>query len=414
MVKKVLIIHPEGNINNNPNLTGIVEILCENGFGVHIFSPKLGGIYQATPCKGSQLVLFQNQTNSMLHGHVLLADKPVSWAPKIITDIWQKLGPYHLIIGVDRGIIEASTLATVLKLPYGLISYEILFRDETSDDFKQPEISACQKLSFVICQDSLRGKLLAAENHIDPDKIFYVPFAGRFPRKGEKNYFLYDQFGIDRNKKLAVLIGSVSEMCMISHLIESAKVWPSDWVLVLHNRYGLDKSTNRYYQQHKDQPNLYFSLNPEPDPNHLYKLLHSADLGIALYKSHLNSIWLGKNIRNVGMASGKISSYLQHGLPVLVNEIGEYSDSVRQYELGIVIDDRHPIKLSVCNNDLSRWRQNCYSFFDSRLDLNRTFAPVLHCIKQITQTSLNQLKSPSMFAFHHSNLGYHNEAKSLN
>ena len=37
------------------------------------------------------------------------------------------------------------------------------------------------------------------------------------------------------------------------------------------------------------------------------------------------------------MASGKISTYLQHGLPIVVNAIGEMSGHVRQYELGAVI-----------------------------------------------------------------------------
>jgi glycosyltransferase involved in cell wall biosynthesis len=176
---------------------------------------------------------------------------------------------------------------------------------------------------------------------------------------------------------------------MVSYLIESAKTWPSDWALVLHNRYGLDKSTYQYYRQFRDQPNLYFSLNPEPDPNQLFKLLHSADLGIALYKSHENSIWLGKNIRHVGLASGKISTYLQHGVPVLVNEIGELSDCVRHHELGVVIDDSHPIQLSNINGSLKRWRQNCYNFFNSRLNLNYTILPVMQRIQQIINSSAN-------------------------
>ena len=144
MVNKILIIHPEGNINNNPNLTGMVEILCENGYIVHIYSPKSEGIYQATPCKGAQLILFDNPPNSLLHGYVLLAGAPPQLVSKIVNSIWNKLGPYDLIIGVDRGIIEASVLAKLFKRPYGLISYEILFTDETSTDFKLPEIEACQ------------------------------------------------------------------------------------------------------------------------------------------------------------------------------------------------------------------------------------------------------------------------------
>ena len=389
MTKKILIIHPEGNINNNPNLTGIVEILCENGFAAHIFSPRHEDIYQATPCDGAELVLVPKHGNPLLQGYVLLAGKPGDWAPEIIADIQEQLGPYSLVIGVDRGIIEASIIARALRIPCGLISYEILFEDETSAEFKHPEIEACRDLAFAICQDKLRGELLAEENHIDPGRIMHLPFAGRFQRRGIKNYYLYDQLGIERNKKLALLVGSVSEMCMVSYLIESAKNWPSDWVLVLHNRYGLNESTRRYYDRYQGQKNLYFSLSPEPDPNNLSPILHSADLGIALYKSHENSIWLGKNIQNVGMASGKISTYFQHGVPVMVNEIGELSDCVRQHELGIVIDDRQPAQLAITGRDLRRYRLNCYDFFNSRLNLNYTIVPVLHRILQTVNSLPN-------------------------
>ena len=400
MVKKILIIHPEGNINNNPNLTGMVEILCENGFIVHIYSPKSVGIYQATPCKGAQLVLFDNPHNSLLQGYVLLAGTPPHLASKIVNGIWNKLGPYDLIIGVDRGIIEASVLAKLFQRPYGLISYEILFADETSVDFKLPEIKACQELSFAVCQDKLRGKLLAMENQIPVEKVLHIPFAGRFLRKGIKTCYLHDQLKIGQNKKIALLLGSVSEMCMVTYLIESAQNWPDDWVLVLHNRYGLDKCTLQYYRQFQDQPNLHFSLTPESDPNHLYKLLHSADLGIGLYRSYPNSIWLGKNISNLGMASGKISTYLQHGVPVLVNEIGELSDCVRKHELGLVVDDRYKIQLSVNDNDLNQWKSNCYHFFSRRLNLNQTIAPLLQHIQRITDTTLRQYNSTSTLASH--------------
>jgi hypothetical protein len=50
---KILIVHPEGNINNNPNLTGIVEILCENGYKVDIYSLRRSNIYQYSWCAGA-------------------------------------------------------------------------------------------------------------------------------------------------------------------------------------------------------------------------------------------------------------------------------------------------------------------------------------------------------------------------
>ena len=390
MPKKILIIHPEGNINNNPNLTGIVEILCENGFAVHIFSPKCEGIYQATPCKGSQLFIVPKHGNPILHGYTLLAGKPAGWMPKMISNMSQKLGPYHLIIGIDRGVIEASVIAKLLKVPCGLISYEILFRDETSLEFKKPEIDACRTISFAVCQDAQRGTLLAEENQIAPGKIICIPFAGRFLRKPLKNKYLHEQLGIHKSKRLALMIGSVSEMSMASYLIESAQFWPDEWALVLHNRYGLNPQTQRYLQKYKGRPNLYFSLNPETNPNKLHKILYSADLGIGLYKSYSNSIWLGKNISNLGMASGKIATYLQHGLPVVVNEIGEYSECVRNHKLGIVIDDRQPFKMLPTSCDLERWMSNCCAFFSRCLDLNQTIGPFLQYVFQICHTPLRQ------------------------
>lgn len=35
---KILIVHPEGNINNNPNLFELAEVLCESGYEVDVLS----------------------------------------------------------------------------------------------------------------------------------------------------------------------------------------------------------------------------------------------------------------------------------------------------------------------------------------------------------------------------------------
>ncbi len=71
--KKILIIHPEGNINNNPNLTGIVEILCENNYLVHICSPTRKDICQESPCDGATLSLVDSKNKSFTAGFEQLA-----------------------------------------------------------------------------------------------------------------------------------------------------------------------------------------------------------------------------------------------------------------------------------------------------------------------------------------------------
>lgn len=57
---QILVIHLEGNINNNPKLSGTAELLCRQGYLVDIVSPKRR-FPQLAPCKGSRLLLFEDR-----------------------------------------------------------------------------------------------------------------------------------------------------------------------------------------------------------------------------------------------------------------------------------------------------------------------------------------------------------------
>ncbi|GAI21083.1 unnamed protein product, partial [marine sediment metagenome] len=197
-MKKVLIIHPEGNINNNPNLTSIVEILCENGYKVDICSLRRSNIYQYSWCAGASLFLLDRPENLLENGTFILEDPKLNSQEKIISYINENFKSYDLVIGVDRGIIEAALIAQNREIPCGLISYEIFFEEETSEEFKQKEIEACKCLDFIVCQDALRAKYLSIENNIALEKIINIPIAGRGIKKGEKNSYLYDSLGIDK------------------------------------------------------------------------------------------------------------------------------------------------------------------------------------------------------------------------
>ena len=397
-MKKILIIHPEGNINNNPNLTGIVEILCENNYIVHIYSPKIERIYQDLNYNNATLFLLEGNI-SVTEGFLLLAIRPFASFERITTYIKNKIDNYDLVIGVDRGIIEASLIAQVKKIPYGLISYEIFFEEEAGKEFKQPEIEACRDIDFAICQDKVRVKHLSIENRIPLEKIITIPMGGRFAKKGEKNSYLYESLEIDKEKKIALFIGSITRWSMVDFIIESAQTWPDDWVLVIHPRYGMNQGVFFYYEKYKELNNIYFSLESVSDLNRMYKIIHSADIGIALYKPQKNikkNITLdGNNIRYIGMASGKIATYFQHGLPIIINEIGEMSDYVRKYDLGVVIDDSKRIKLYFTDSDIVKWRKNCFEFFEREIDLNYTVDPLLKTIQYLLEKkSVTTIKRP--------------------
>ena len=147
-----------------------------------------------------------------------------------------------------------------------------------------------------------------------------------------------ERFGIPAKRKIAVFAGSVAEWTMARKLVDSLPLWPDDWVLVMHDRYGGVSEWQRVARQHI--PNrFYLSDDSFPSIEGLGHLLHGADLGIALYHPTYDSAWTGRNIANLGMSSGKIATYMQHGLPVLINELGEISDHVREKALGMVVRD---------------------------------------------------------------------------
>jgi len=397
-MKKVLIIHPEGNINNNPNLTGIVEILCENGCKVDICSLRRSNIYQYSWCAGASLFLLDRPENLVENGIFILKDPKLNSQEKITSYINENFKSYDLVIGVDRGIIEAAIIAQNRQIPYGLISYEIFFEEETSREFKQEEIEACKCLDFIVCQDELRAKYLSIENKIALDKIINIPVAGRGIKKGEKNSYLYDSLGIDKDKKIALLMGSVAQWSMADYILESAKLWSEDWVLVVHSRYGLDQHVRPYYEKYKSSDNIYFSLEPVADPNQLDCVIHSADVGIAFYKPTYQSKYTGNNIKYLGMSSGKIATYLQHGLPIIINEIGQMSDYVRKYGLGLVVDDNGNFNTSLTDCRSLKFRLNCLEFFEKRLDLNHTIVPLLKIIQRLSDKQKVTVSSENSLA----------------
>lgn len=350
---KIAIFHPEGNINNNPNLNGIVEILCESGYEVDIYSKYRENVYQFSPCEGANLFLEKpNELNQ-------LAEIIVR---KILTS-------YNMVIGVDLGIIEASEISKIRDIPLAYISYEIFFADEVGKESKKIEIDACKNIRFAIIQDEIRGLKLTVENKISSDKLIYIPVAGRKEKVYEKSMFLHNRLGIDIKKKIALVMGSTEKWTQTEDLIRSVPSWPKDWVLVLHNRYGIDAMSWEIKELiYKNSESVFISKDPFSKFEDLTPLIHSASVGIALYKATYESKYTGKNVEFMGLASGKVSSYLQHGLPLITIEIEPLNTLVSKYNAGYTISKIDEISKVLERINLSQ-HDNALSLFKDVFNL---------------------------------------------
>lgn len=365
---RILIVHPDGNINVNSNLTAMVEVLNENGYKVDILSQRRPDINQNTNLP-ARLILVRTIS-------FLLRAKIYSGVLGRILRCLIRLNGrgYGLIIGVDRdGIIAGGIISQLSGVPHALISYEILFRDEIGADYKQEEIIACQNIEFAICQDRVRSQKLCEENKIPEHKIICIPVSGRNVQRNNASLnHLRNKFCIGEECKLALYIGTISKWAGFNRIIEDFSAWPDDWVLVIHGRYS-GKEQYQLVEQLKeeDKSRIFISDTPFECFDDLYKLPLSADLGMAIYCPDYSSPYTGKNLEYIGWSSGKIASYLQCGLPILVNETGLISDAVKNYDLGYVLknDERIADKLaSIDMQDLENKKKACRTFFSEKLD----------------------------------------------
>lgn len=390
MAKKLMFIHPEGNLNNNPNLTAIVEILCESGYEIDYYARKNTGMRQETPCSGARFLAVDTSSQTLPDYSVILHDvvpDPVAYYRSLLEG---RIPRYDLVIGVDRGVIEAQVIAAIQGIPYGLISYEIWFAHETNASFKAPEIAACRNLSFAVCQDAVRSSLLARENQIPLFRMINIPVAGRGPRAAQRSKILHESLKLPQDARIALYMGEISAAWSNAELLVDAMPAAQNWCLVLHHRYGAGNVVHNPALKRVVEgraKNVFLSPLPPLPIDQMHHLLGAADVGIAFYTPVNHDSTAGDNLRYLGMASGKLSTYLQHGLPVIVNEIGEFSTHVREYNLGEVVTESGDTLRAlekIAAADCCLLQRNCLEFFEERLDANRTTAPLMRTIDRLS------------------------------
>lgn len=369
-IKHVLIIHPEGNCFNNPSLKCIIDMLLDNGCDIDLRYKKSFASFSAV--KGIKNIPYGKVFN---YFKKIIVDIFYSWKMASIIVFFEKLllykRQYDLIIGVDRyGLIEASMLHRLYNIPYIFISFEIIFEVETSSLYKSLERKASQDVALWLVQDNVRAEQLQHENKLPQIKKYLLPLAstGLGCFKKER---LRDSLGISAEKKVAIVIGSIAKWSMTRQILESVVDWPEDWVIIIHERYGRTneclKNNSKHYGIHKK---IFISNSAASMVDDMGYILAGVSVGIAFYKADFSSHYTGNNILYLGMASGKIATYLRYGVPVILNEIGVYSQEAKLYKFGYVVQKPSQIKDILVEASRDEYRNNAITYFSKKLDFN--------------------------------------------
>jgi len=374
MVKKILIIHPEGNMSNNLNLYAILNKICEKEYEVDYICWGNKNVSQRVFFKGMKIFSAPHDHDSKYHVNSRILECRIDVFIKVLL----KIKCYSFIVGIDEGIVPAAHLSRFLKIPYGQISYEIYPYNECENKLeKEKEIESCRDIEFAVTQDSERAKLLSRENRIPLEKILKIPLGGLDAKKLKMDYYLHEKLGIEKDKKIAIVMGSIAEWTMVEKIVDSTQYWNEDWVLVIHGRYKNDNYVYELKEKNKENKKVFFSETPVETCEDMGIILASVSAGFAFYHPVYKTKWDGMNLEKIGMASGKISTFLRHGVPIIINEIGEVSEYVRKFKLGKVVIENEKIDPCFSEKETMQLSENCINFYEKFLDF-KNFSKILN------------------------------------
>jgi hypothetical protein len=367
--KRALIIHADGNLFNNPTLKCVADMMLARGYEIDFRYPR-----SEAPMPKVEGLRYLPFGARLWRLKTILLNR-LAWFPialgSVLLEKMFLYRDYDLIIAVDRlGLIEAAALSALTGTPYILISFEIMFASETSERVKRVERKASRNLALWVIQDEERAACLQAENGLDERKRMLLPLASRgIGAQGRLR--LRDDLGIPPDKKVAILMGSIADWAMAKELILSALAWPDDWVLIVHDRYGLTKQRLSGVLPELEPAlnrSIFISNAASDAVDDMSHILAGVDAGLAFYKPVYIGPYLGKNLVHLGLASGKISTCLRYGVPVITNEIGLYARKIREFELGDVV--AAPEQLSRCLSAFKpeTYGRNAQVFFARELD----------------------------------------------
>ena len=384
--KRALMIHADGNLFNNPTLKCVADMMLARGYEIDFRYPR-----SEAPMPEVDGLHYLPFGARLWRLKTILFNRLAVFPLAICTVLLEKLflyRKYDLIIAVDRlGLIEAAALSALTGTPYILISFEIMFASETSGRVKQIERKASRNLALWVIQDEERAACLQAENGLDPKKCVLLPLASLGTGvKGAPR--LRDDLGIPQDKRVAILMGSIADWAMAKEVILSALAWPNDWVLIIHDRYGL---TEQRLSGLMDQlqpvldRSIFISHAAADAVDDMSRILTGVDVGLAFYKPVYIGPYLGKNLVHLGLASGKISTCLRYGVPVVTNEIGLYAQKIRSFQLGDVVATPEQIGQCLSAFKPETYGRNAQVFFSRELDFG-LYAEMLWARMEVART----------------------------
>jgi hypothetical protein len=365
--KKIAVVTPNPDTFTNPTMSALFYVLKEKGVDVYLFGPEQ---QPACPSNLSNVIVVPS------HFKLNLFKNPKDYISQLKSycKIFRFIRKNNIrtLLAVDPlGLIIGGRIKRFIgkKIHLSYLSFEIFFKKELSGHYlnlKEKEIYYSSFVDSLLVQDEKRKELLLQENKMNllDKQIALVPVSPMKIEVSDK-IDLYERLKISRDKKLAVYSGSVGNWCGTDAIIEAFEkgYWDTNYHLVFHTRKPL-KEGDLYFEEltKLDKDNAVpFSLHPHPFDgfDELSAFLVGFDLALALYYPNNNNPYYGMNMKEIGLSSGKFSTYMMLGLPTIVTSCSIYDELLTKYAFGAVLTDIKKMKesfkqIEIKNNETAK------------------------------------------------------------
>lgn len=246
---------------------------------------------------------------------------------------------WDILVGIDQTGLSVARFGVSARTRFYYLSLELLFWNELRHPrfflMKAGESLALRRVKGVIIQDSTRGEALRRGCGLRSLRIWELPNSWPGGVLKHDRDVIRKRLGLANNIPVILHVGSCSAWTCVPDLIEAILGASEDLAFVIKARDCISSVSQRMEQTAR-QGRLHF-LDSAMSPEELGRFSAGADVGLAFYSPQASPI-LGRNIIIAGKSSGKVSTYLQSGVPIVCSKVGGIASIVERYQAGVAVD----------------------------------------------------------------------------
>lgn len=393
MKKTIAIVTPKIDTFSNPTLTILFEKLIEQNYKIIFF--------------GFEQLFIPRHIRSHMEIHPL----PFNYysfyrrSYDVIKLIKQYYDLYKIfkienkiktIICVDpMGLVVAGRIKKLIDVKLIYASFEIFFEDEfyiqRKKVIKQLESKYSENVDLVVIQDRKREQLLRAVNNFNSGtKFLHIPVSPKRIKSEKYGNELQTMLGIPHDKTVVVFSGTLQKWSGIHEILDLFQSgWNNDFWLLIHSHYILaddDPLKQRINDLIKKKMNISFHNEPFYEFQGYANFLSSCGIGIATYYPNTIDIFAGKNILEIGLSSGKFSTYMMLGIPSITTSNSMFKELNERFNFGatIVEPSEIPEALSNIKKDYTNKVIGCKEIYDTILDPENKMEELMNVIENFS------------------------------